>query len=562
MKQQYESEVLYKLMEREGIFNPSSVPPYESEIKQYFIDQIKLAYPKLTDYEAEWLLYNYIEYLPADFPIESVLNVTQCKVDNVVPYAYQSAILKGQTLVNINSGMNQINEKTNIAPFDVLEERIIKCVANGKKYLISGEVSKCTLRLFFDGVEQPAETRLTENRKYVIFSFIGNELNIRAQKDAEQGNCYYNNIKIIEYQEGMENWDIPYFEGMQSVKMPVLTTTGKNLLNYSENFEVNSSWYGQSLKTSSVIIVDNKSNLHIKNDTNGVTKGATYSINVPKNTVLNFGYEIIENSENSKIHIFIHDDNKSFLYGEQNNTKNFITYNSNSNETLNVSYMIENIGEVVILPFISTATTYEPYKSNILTVNDDVTLRGIGEVQDTLDCLTGEVTERIGEIVLDGSQSVYNDNNGAYIKVDAVKRVMDYTNVITCDKLPTFPGHGYLPGVENGISAYASTNNHLGQNWLYVKINNSIDKDEIKQWLSQNPITVQYQLATEVVKTVDLTITNQDGEECYFMPIEGTMHMATNGQPIKPLLDVEVPVEAITQNLASFINMKMNDEGE
>ena len=34
---------------------------------------------------------------------------------------------------------------------------------------------------------------------------------------------------IIEYQEGMENWDIPYFEGMQSVKMPVLTTTGKNL---------------------------------------------------------------------------------------------------------------------------------------------------------------------------------------------------------------------------------------------------------------------------------------------------------------------------------------------
>ena len=173
-------------------------------------------------------------------------------------------------------------------------------------------------------------------------------------------------MMIIEYQQGMENWDIPYFEGTQSVKIPVLTTIGKNLLNYSENFEVNSSWYGQSLKSSSVTIVDNKSNLHIKNDDNGVTKGATYSINVPKNTVLNFGYEIIENSGNSKIHIFIHDDNKSFLYGEQNNTKNFITYNSNSNETLNVSYMIENIGEVVILPFISTATSYETFKSKIL----------------------------------------------------------------------------------------------------------------------------------------------------------------------------------------------------
>ena len=38
------------------------------------------------------------------------------------------------------------------------------------------------------------------------------------------------NFIVLEYQEGMENWDIPYFEGMQSVKMPVLTTTGKNLI--------------------------------------------------------------------------------------------------------------------------------------------------------------------------------------------------------------------------------------------------------------------------------------------------------------------------------------------
>lgn len=55
----YESEVLFKLMEREGFNIPSSVPPYESEIKAYLINQLKLAYPKLTDYEAEWLLYNY-----------------------------------------------------------------------------------------------------------------------------------------------------------------------------------------------------------------------------------------------------------------------------------------------------------------------------------------------------------------------------------------------------------------------------------------------------------------------------------------------------------------------
>ena len=36
-------------------------------------------------------------------------------------------------------------------------------------------------------------------------------------------------VMVIEYQEGMENWDIPYFEGMTSVKAPVLKSVGKNL---------------------------------------------------------------------------------------------------------------------------------------------------------------------------------------------------------------------------------------------------------------------------------------------------------------------------------------------
>lgn len=36
-------------------------------------------------------------------------------------------------------------------------------------------------------------------------------------------------LMILEYQDGMENWDIPYFEGMESVKSPVVKMVGKNL---------------------------------------------------------------------------------------------------------------------------------------------------------------------------------------------------------------------------------------------------------------------------------------------------------------------------------------------
>ena len=151
----------------------------------------------------------------------------------------------------------------------------------------------------------------------------------------------------------------------------------------------------------------------------------------------------------------------------------------------------------------SAATSYEPHKSNILTINEDVSLRGIGDVQDTLDCLTGEVVERIGEIVLDGTQDMVSDSYGVYIQVDDAKRFLDYTDKIACDKLPVIPSHRDLENVENGISGYANSNYYLEQNWLYVKINNSINTDEVKEWMAENPITVQYQRVTDTVKTVD-----------------------------------------------------------
>ena len=50
------------------------------------------------------------------------------------------------------------------------------------------------------------------------------------------------------------------------------------------------------------------------------------------------------------------------------------------------------------------ATSYEPFKSNILTVNEPIELRGIGDVQDTLDLMTGELTQRIGKMVIDGRE--------------------------------------------------------------------------------------------------------------------------------------------------------------
>ena len=80
------------------------------------------------------------------------------------------------------------------------------------------------------------------------------------------------------------------------------------------------------------------------------------------------------------------------------------------------------------------------------------------------------------------------------------------------------------------------------------------DANSLKKYLSQNPFKIQYQLAQESVKTVDLSIQDQSGKTLSkIKPIEGTMHIHSDGTPLKPLITMEIPVEATTQNLASFI---------
>lgn len=51
----------------------------------------------------------------------------------------------------------------------------------------------------------------------------------------------------------------------------------------------------------------------------------------------------------------------------------------------------------------SAPASFEDHKSNILSTPSDLILRGIGDVQDTLDLMTGEVTKHIYEIIFDES---------------------------------------------------------------------------------------------------------------------------------------------------------------
>ena len=216
----------------------------------------------------------------------------------------------------------------------------------------------------------------------------------------------------------------------------------------------------------------------------------------------------------------------------------------------------------VKLPVLTTSNE-DGTKTNILTVNEEVELRGIGDVRDTLDCLTGEVTQRIGEVVFDGSEDepwVADGQLDSNYKFLVNLRNVYYTyheitaTSIISDKFPSINNGGPESGGQDVESICLN-------GWVQGKLNLSISKtklsngtvDELKQWLSQNPFTLQYQMATESVKTVAITVINQDRENVPLKPIEGTMHLSTSSETINPLFSGEIPVEAITQNLASFI---------
>jgi hypothetical protein len=84
----------------------------------------------------------------------------------------------------------------------------------------------------------------------------------------------------------MENWDIPYFEGMQSVKMPVLTTTGKNLF-YStlENGDFN---------TSTGIPNNNSTSIVRTKEYNEISPNKTYHITLFNTTATLSTYAVYE----------------------------------------------------------------------------------------------------------------------------------------------------------------------------------------------------------------------------------------------------------------------------
>ena len=149
------------------------------------------------------------------------------------------------------------------------------------------------------------------------------------------------------------------------------------------------------------------SNFNTSNVTN--MSGMFYSCNLTSLDLSNFNTEKVTNMSNILANIpsltnigAVYCDSSTI-----NKISNLVTTNTT------IWYTDAKLEDLIVKDNI----TYKEYKSNILTVNEDVTLRSNGDICDELNLLTGQLTQRIGEDGVVLSQEVVktvdlNSSNG------------------------------------------------------------------------------------------------------------------------------------------------------
>lgn len=205
-------------------------------------------------------------------------------------------------------------------------------------------------------------------------------------------------IMIIPYQEGMENWDIPYFEGMQSVRMPVLKTTGKNLFDMNRPYD--------AITDSQATVVQDTNQITVSSADSGTYVSANFILDkdffAGKTVTGSCLYES-DIKDIGTVQINYQDDNGDHHYQWIKTPKTFTFPNNfigdvmlcvSANNTGTPQSNTVTVKNIQLELGSSVTPYYEPHKSNILTVNEDVELGSVGEVKDELDLLTGKITQR------------------------------------------------------------------------------------------------------------------------------------------------------------------------
>lgn len=336
-----------------------------------------------------------------------------------------------------------------------------------------------------------------------------------------------NNVMVI---EGDVAGDEPYFEGICDVKSPILSNVGKNLVN--PNNYINYPDNNISVKK------DGEDSYILENKTTGNWRyqiGDKVKLKANTTYTLSYDYELLSESVPMNYGAVIN------LRDESNHNKNISgdaakgkprTFTTTEDVTVRLAmYITDTSGGINKIKYYNiqvveapTVLDYETYKSNTTTFDqkDDKTivLRSLPKgVCDTLNIETGEYVQRIGEVVLCGNNDEMwsvdtrrNNRIGFVSRATYGQKVGSGEGAVISDKLVTVRDGDVKYSMDYTIALGAIANypivitvpfNAVDES-LNTEQNNTVSINSFKTWLSQNPVTVQYELATPIVTTVDV----------------------------------------------------------
>lgn len=395
----------------------------------------------------------------------------------------KEVMLKGQTLVN----MFEISSKkmTVTAQFQPLTVAKIS-VQIGKKYYIK---LKCSHRVDFK-YSTPNEIihpiRTTDEVVYIFTSKYDSEVRLVTLDTNVEYQCSF---ILIEYQDGMENWDIPYFEGMTSVKNPVVTSIGKNL--FDGGLEVG------AISNSSGYPYDDQNTIRSKNF---IPVGKSEKI-----TISRF-------DSKSGIRLAFYNGAKQFMAVANNQAGTTMTAILPANAKyvkFHLTSTSDTSGNVQIEES-PTSTPYEPHKSHTVSSTEEIILRSLPNgVCDTLNLVTGEYVQRIGEKKVNGTETWLEDTAQVKAKThlfysasipDAklLTSISERNFGVVCDNYIVW-GNNYNDDIESVMI------NNSPRIYLRLSKEKATSVAKLKTYLTSNNFKIQYELATPIVKKVKLS---------------------------------------------------------
>ena len=153
----------------------------------------------------------------------------------------------------------------------------------------------------------------------------------------------------------------------------------------------------------------------------------------------------------------------------------------------------------------TTTTPYEPYQESTYSIHSPIPLRSLPNgVCDVYDFESGAVIQRVGKVVLDGTEEFNLENTTSEIPYfnytsTEVKKLSNNaeTGALYCDRfIPTTVKHTYN-GLIEGVSQGGNGN------YIQIAINknklSTIDNKGLSDWLQANPTTVYYELEEPII---------------------------------------------------------------